>query len=64
MHGENTGDAFSYATRDVHNPILLKQMSYIKPLSEEATLGERDKEGEGGEGEEKRRNKGMIREAF
>lgn len=28
-HGENTGDAFPCATRDVHNPIPVKQMSYI-----------------------------------
>lgn len=30
MHGEDTRDAFPCATRDVHNPFPVKQMSYIK----------------------------------
>lgn len=54
-HGENTGDAFPCATRDVHNPIPLKQMSYIN-LSLRKPRYEREWEGERGGKEEEQRN--------
>ncbi len=58
--GENTGDAFPCATRDVHNPIPLKQMSYIN-LSLRKPRFEREREGDeerGGKEEEQRNDQG------
>lgn len=45
-NGENTRDAFPCATRDVHNPIPVQQMSYINPSLRMPRYGnEREEEG-------------------
>lgn len=56
-HGENTEDAFPCATRDVHNPIPLKQMSYIN-LSPRKPRDERVRGERGGKDEEQRNDQG------
>lgn len=54
MHEGDTRDAFTCATRDMHNPFAVEQMSYINfTLSEEAALRQEDREKKvegGGEG--------------